>query len=279
MKYGKNINILPIDSYLKCTLANWTGVVYKIPRTELENCKERDDLKQSGVYVLFGTNEEKEEKMIYVGQANERKNGEGVLSRLQEHKRNPKKDYWTEAIVFVTSNNSFGATEISYLESRFCELAIQANRYIVRNENHPTSGNITEEKASELEEFIEYAQIITDVMGYKLFTPFVSNSTKKKTTTINSIDNFLYYKNAIAKQTEEGIVLLKGSKINPKTSPKCPKAVKNHRKKYKNKVKNIHGECVLIKDILFSSPSAAVSYVNGYSENGKAKWKNSDGKT
>ena len=61
MKYGKNINILPIDGYLKCTLANWTGVVYKIPRTELENCKERDDLKQSGVYVLFGTNEEKEE--------------------------------------------------------------------------------------------------------------------------------------------------------------------------------------------------------------------------
>ena len=163
MKYGKNINILLIDGYLKCTLANWTGVVYKIPRTELENCKEREDLKQSGVYVLFGTEEkvEKEEKVIYIGQANARKNGEGILSRLQEHKRNPKKAYWTEAIVFVTSNNSFGATEISYLESRFYELAIQAKRYVVKNENHPNSGNITEEKASELEEFIEYVQIQT----------------------------------------------------------------------------------------------------------------------
>ena len=43
---------------IKCTLANWTGVAYKIPRTELEKCRERDDLKQSGVYFLFGTSDE-----------------------------------------------------------------------------------------------------------------------------------------------------------------------------------------------------------------------------
>ena len=57
-----------------------------------------------------------------------RKNGEGILNRLQEHKRNPEKDYWTEAVVFTTSNNSFGPTEISYLENRFCNLAIAANQ-------------------------------------------------------------------------------------------------------------------------------------------------------
>lgn len=28
---------------MKCTLANWTGVAYKIPRAELDRCKERDD--------------------------------------------------------------------------------------------------------------------------------------------------------------------------------------------------------------------------------------------
>lgn len=56
---GKNINLYLMDGEpngrIKCTLANWTGVVYKIPRTEIERCKERDDLKQSGVYFLFGT--------------------------------------------------------------------------------------------------------------------------------------------------------------------------------------------------------------------------------
>ena len=33
--------------------------------------------------------------------------------------------------MFTTSNNSFGPTEISYLENKFCNLAIEANRYIV----------------------------------------------------------------------------------------------------------------------------------------------------
>ena len=131
---------------IKCTLANWTGIAYKIPRTELEKCKERDDLKQSGVYFLFGVSDQTDNNVVYIGQAGARKNGEGILHRLQEHKRNPDKDYWTEAVVFTTSNNSFGQTEISYLENRFCKMALDANRYDVKNGNDPTSGNITEEK-------------------------------------------------------------------------------------------------------------------------------------
>ena len=50
---GKSINLFLMDGdaggRIKCTLANWTGVAYKIPRIELDKCKERDDLKQSGV--------------------------------------------------------------------------------------------------------------------------------------------------------------------------------------------------------------------------------------
>jgi hypothetical protein len=144
---GKSINLFLMDGTavgrIKCTLANWTGVAYKIPRTELDKCKERDDLKQSGVYFLFGTSDQTGENVVYIGQAGIRKNGEGILYRLIEHKRNPDKDYWTEAIVFTTSNNSFGPTEISYLENRFVGMATEAGRYLVKNNNDPTMGNIT----------------------------------------------------------------------------------------------------------------------------------------
>lgn len=147
MARGKSINLFLMDGdangRMKCTLANWTGVAYKIPRTELDNCKERDDLKQSGIYFLFGNSEETGDSVVYIGQAGARKNGEGILNRLQEHKRNPEKDYWTEAIVFTTSNNSSGPTEISYLENRFCDLSVQAKCYVVKNGNDPTPGNIT----------------------------------------------------------------------------------------------------------------------------------------
>lgn len=64
---------------IKCTLANWTGVAYKIPRTELDKCKERDNFKQSGVYFLFGKSDETEKGVVYIGQAGARKNSEGVV--------------------------------------------------------------------------------------------------------------------------------------------------------------------------------------------------------
>ena len=143
---GKNINYFLMDSIpsgrIKCTIANWTGVAYRIPRTELEKCKERDDLKQSGGYFLFGEDEDTGNIVVYVGQAGVRKNGEGILYRLQEHRRNTDKDYWTEAVVFTTSNNSFGPTEISWLENSFRNLALKANRYIVKNANDPKDRHV-----------------------------------------------------------------------------------------------------------------------------------------
>lgn len=52
---------------IKCTLANWTGVAYKIPRTEIEKCKNCEDLKWSGVYFLFGVSDDTGENIAYIG--------------------------------------------------------------------------------------------------------------------------------------------------------------------------------------------------------------------
>lgn len=119
MPRGKSINLFLMDGdvngRIKCTLANWTGLAFKIPRTSLDMCKDRDELKQTGVYFLFGKDDQTDKNVVYIGQAGIRKNGEGILNRLIEHNRNPKKDYWTEAIAITTSNDSLGPTEISYL--------------------------------------------------------------------------------------------------------------------------------------------------------------------
>ena len=68
---GKSINLFLMDGEatgrIKCTLANWTGVAYKIPRTELEKCKDREDLKQSGVYFLFGISDDSGKEIVYIG--------------------------------------------------------------------------------------------------------------------------------------------------------------------------------------------------------------------
>lgn len=260
---------------IKCTLTNWTGVAYKIPRTELDQCKERNDLKQSGVYFLFGNSDETGKGVVYIGQAGTRKNGEGILYRLMEHKRNPEKDYWTEAIVFTTSNNSFGPTEISYLENRFCKLAIEARRYEVKNGNDPTPGNITEEKESEMEEFIDYSKVIMGTLGYKLFEPVINKSCieKQDNLEIAETDQIPLYLERVIKnvgkvnangiQTSEGFVVFSGSRISPQDDNTIPAVIKERRK---SAPIDING--ILKEDLLFTSPSYAAMFVIGKSANG-----------
>ena len=288
--HGKNIQLFLMDGdaagRIKCTLANWTGVAFKIPRTELDKCKDRDDLKQSGVYFLFGTSDETGKGVVYIGQAGARKNGEGILNRLQEHKRNPEKDYWTEAIVFTTSNNSLGPTEISYLENRFCNMALKAKRYDVKNGNDPTPGNITEEKESEMEEFIDYAKVIMGTLGHKLFEPVNKPITNSSQTTVDDVGDEaieLHLERTIKNvgkveangaQTSEGFVVLEGSRISPIDDDTVPAVIKERRQKAQ------HDEnYVMQEDLLFTSPSYAAMFVIGKSANGLVSWKTADGRT
>ena len=286
---GKSINLFLMDGdpsgRIKCTLANWTGVAYKIPRTELDKCKGRDDLSQSGVYFLFGISDETGESVVYIGQAGIRKNGEGILYRLQEHKRNEKKDYWTEAVVFTTSNNSFGPTEISYLENRFTTMATFAKRYYIKNANDPSPGNITEEKESELEEFIDYAAIVMGTLGHKVFEPLtkIKNKVTIDAIPVEADDNILHLKRniknlnvtvkATGKQTAEGFIVLSGSIISPSHDDGILESIKQIRVKAKA------DNNILQEDILCTSPSFAAMVVIGKSANGLTSWKTAEGKT
>ena len=256
---------------IKCSLANWTGIVYKIPRTALDKCRDLDILKQSGVYFLFGT-DKADNAVVYIGQAGVRKNGKGLLLRVQEAHNSI--DYWTEAVMFTTTNNSFGPTEISYLENHFCNMAIEAGRYVVKNGNDPNPGNITEETESELEEFIDYAKIVMGTLGHKVFEPFAPSVESADTEPVLYMEYGIG--KASGKRTSDGFVVLKDSTINPTMTKSCPKRTIRDRKKYEDK---IDSNGTLTADVLLSSPSSAAGFVGGASLSGNALWKDTEGKT
>ena len=272
MARGKSINLFLIDGEpngrMKCTLSNWTGIAYKIPRTALDKCKDMDILKQSGVYFLFGTDKE-DNPVVYIGQAGIRKNGKGLLLRVQE--THSAIEYWTEVVMFTTTNNSFGPTEISYLENRFRNMAVEAKRYSVKNGNDPNPGNLTEEKECELEEFIDYVKIVMGTLGHKVFESFVTATTDKEEILFATRNNA----KASGKRVSDGFVVLKGSSITEKTTKSCPDYVVQLRNKSADKIMN----GVLTEDILFSSPSGAAAFVCGGSANGNIAWKNAKGVT
>lgn len=290
MVKGKTINVFLMDGdptlRIKCTLQNWTGIAYKIPRTMLDDCKDGNNdivkhLKQTGIYFLLGEDLNSGNRAIYIGQAVARKNGDGLLCRLLEHKRNQKEKYWSdwnEVIVFTTQNDSFGPTEISYLENKFTNMAKQSGRYDVKNGNDPNPGNFTEEKESELLEYIDYARIIMGVLGHKVFEPLVK-SLENLTNSIPHTSGITFFApskyKATATITAEGFVLLKNSEINLTLFKSASDSTIKARKKYKSKICNN----ITTEDFLFSSPSAAAGFISGSSTNGNLFWRTKDGKS
>ena len=186
--------------------------------------------------------------------------------------------------MLTTQNNSFGPTEISYLENKFINMAIDVDRYKVRNGNDPNPGNVTEEKESELEDFIEYSKMVLGVLGYKIFVPIV----KKELKIENKIDDEILYLstrtkksgkiiNAKCKRTSEGFVVLKDSMIEIIDSVAIPKSIKELRKECGKNSEIVDGR--LCKNYLFNSPSYAASFVLGMQTNGRTDWKTNNGIT
>lgn len=287
---AKTINLFLMDGEptqrIKCVLQNWTGIVYKIPRNMLEECKDGKfdivkHLKQTGIYFLLGRDADTDNNTIYIGQAVVRKNGLGLLGRIIEHKRNDKERYWSdwnEVICFTTQNDSFGPTEISYLENKFTSLAKNAQRYDVLNGNEPNQGNITEEKECELLEYIEHAKMIMGVLGHNVFEPVLQEQGDNDKDSQDNFPVFIFKGKwkASGKMTNEGFVVLKGSQINPVLSKSARGFTIKEREMYANK---INPQNILLDNLLFSSASAAAGFVGGCSLSGNVVWQTKDGKS
>ena len=287
-KRSKNINMFLMDGEvtgkIKCTLSNWTGVIYKIPRIQLGDLKSRDEMKQSGIYFLFGRDEDKQKDVTYIGQATTRKNGEGVLLRIQERTRDTHADYFNDVIILTTQNNSFGPTEISYLENKFTQLAKEAGRYIVKNSNDPNPGNVSEEKESELNEIVENTLMIIGTLGYRVFVPMTKKVSQDLT---DNHSTYLYLKRKTKKsnkvieatyeRTTEGFVVLEGSQVEIKDSPYLPASLKEMRQNLI--ASRVIQDGVLKEKQLFSSPSYAAAFLLGMQTNGRTDWKDQDGRT
>ena len=107
---------------------------------------------------------------VYVGQAVARQNGDGIWLRIKEHLT---QKYWTDALACVSADNSWGPTELSYLENYFASLIVSAKQhsgtYRVENGNIPNPGRVTKEKEWELGHFINEIRTILESLRYDFF--------------------------------------------------------------------------------------------------------------
>lgn len=206
------------------------------------------------------------------------------MSRLQEHRRDPEKDYWTEAAVFTASDNSPGATELSSLEHRFCTMAPEAKRYDVKNGNDPNFGSTTEEKMCAMEELVENARVMMGTLGHKLFEPLTHWTVQTTQPADGEVaaERRLYLKRTVnnvgtmegeSAQSAEGFVVLRGA-LCRRWGRRIPASVKELRA-----AAPLNEKSCLLEDLLFSSPTYAAIFLTGKSSNGTALWKDRRGRT
>lgn len=274
MKFGKTIKIFLIDGdpngRMSCELSNWSGKAYKIPRVKIKDCSDRDDLNGTGVYLLFGKDDEGKEQ-VYIGEA------ESILKRLSQQLTS--KDFWNETIVFISKDENLNKAHIKYLENRLYELAKLAKRYRVENSVNPTQSSISESDRAEMEEFIEYIKMLVNTLGHKVFEEKREFKPKNK-------QDIFFIKGARGAEgkgepTSDGFVVFKGSKAAVSTVSSMTTSLITIRKRLID-----DGVLVFIdenlefpEDFIFSSPSTAASILLGRNANGLAEWKLNDGRT
>lgn len=77
----------------------------------------KEDLEKPALYVLIN----RSKRRAYIGET------DAFLTRLNQHIA--KKDFWTEALAFISTDDSLSKTEVQYLESLAYKTAKNAHTY------------------------------------------------------------------------------------------------------------------------------------------------------
>lgn len=271
MESGKTIQIfLPDGNPRSIKLAEFTTRTVKailIPREKLEYAFQRQELKNNALYLLIGDSVEGVRPLLYVGET------EDCITRIKDH--NKKKEFWTSAIVLISSNNQFTKAHIKFLEWHCWNNAKNVGRYSLENTNNLTKPQIPEPLEAELYDNYDTIKILVSTLGYPIFDP-ITKSNKKNTMYCKGKDAF-----AEGEYTEEGFVVFAKSKTNIELAKGSGEWVKNLQTKLiaDGILVKENGVCVFKSDYIFSSPSAASAIVLARSSNGWTDWKNKEGKT
>lgn len=274
MRFGKTIRLFlvegSINGLVTAELSNWTGKAFKIPRIKIKEYANRDEFKKAGLYILFGKNEN-DEDAAYIGE------GEPIIERIKSH--DIKKDFWNEAILFVSKDEYLNKASIKYLENRLHSIGVMVDRYDISSQNTPTRSSVSEAEMAELEEFLDNIKLLTSTLGHKIFEPL-----EESVKTDNGTESLFFCKNntgIIAKGSPsvDGFLVYNGSQLVANFQTSLTESIRNERTKMvvEGILKQEKDTLILSRDYMFSSSSRAAAMILGRSARGPVEWKTERG--
>lgn len=243
MAKATEINLRVLDGLTKCTSGSGVEIVFRIPRKSLAKCKDIRELKNGGIYLLLGERDGRQ--MIYIGHGIG-----GLFDKLCEHDR-ADKNFFTEAIVFTTADNSFSARELVWLEDKFFDELKGAGRVVVKIGK--------DEQPDAFEDRAEFARVTLNAIGCKIFEPSkVEEPAEEIFYFSRNVQRIGHIPDAKMKRTPTGYRVLAGSEISSYEIPKLSMTLKKRRHTAK-----IDANRRLLEDEEFTSAILAAQFVIG----------------
>tara|TARA_B110001469_G_scaffold36691_1_gene36645 strand:- start:6932 stop:7786 length:855 start_codon:yes stop_codon:yes gene_type:complete len=269
---GKTIQIfLPDGNPRGVKIAEFTSRTIQavlVPRAQLEFACARDELKNVGLYFLFGDAASGNLPRLYIGEA------EDCSTRLKQH--NKQKDWWNVALVCISKTAEFTKAHVKYLEWYAHQQAESTGRFKLENGNIPPKAHVSEPVVADLMDHFETIRILSSSVGYPLFDRIHKPKVKDRLTCKGKKAT------ATGEYTEDGLIVFEGSIANNQFADSSHNYVQVYRD-------NLIIEGVLevidkdtlrfTKNHIFSSPSRAAAVVLARNANGWIEWKYPDGKT
>ncbi|WP_051630108.1 DUF4357 domain-containing protein [Mycoplasma simbae] len=167
------------------------------------------------------------------------------------------------------------------MENRFAKIASQNTDLEVKNENEPHMGNITQERESELLNFIDFSKHLLSVLGYNISEVYEGNNESNRKKAILGYEFFVKSEkrsvDAKCIYTDGRFVLLSGSKVSPEFRKSCDASIISNRQKREKEGLIVNS--VVKKDIVFNRPSTLTGFVLGGNSNGNRDLRTKEGKT
>ena len=248
-------------------LLNWTGKAIAGPRSELDDLLGRDELEKSGIYFLIGVDADTGKQAAYIGEA------EVVRDRLKQHRD---KEFWVQAIIFVSKDENLTKSHVRYLEGRLIEEAQKVARFVVLN-GQASGSRLPESDREDMEVFLSRIRQILPVLGCDILMPLVEihgGITPKQL--LGKIKGF----SSRGQRTAKGFVVFAGSEAVTGLRPSAPSYVVEARNELKANGTLLEDDDKLrfTRDTEFSSPSMAGAIICGGHVNGLTFWKDKDGR-
>ena len=264
------------DGMLTAEVFNWTGHVLITPRTRLSAALKRTEARYTGIYLLFG--EDDNGPLAYIGE------GEDISARIKNH--DTAKDWWASAVLITTAGNNLNKAHVKYLEARLIEEARRVGKVRLENGNTPARPSLSEAAQANMENFLEYILMVLPALRIDCFLAQTRPQLKPATASpANGDDAPLLFElhtprhgiHATARLEGGEFVVQAGSQSRGIWAGKGTEHTSYSKLLAELAATGVpssqDGHCLFTENYAFKSPSAAAAVVNGRPANGTIEWK------